>query len=145
MDGGRFDDLTRIFAERRTRRGVLRGLGAGLVSGVTLIRWRVGEVDAVSRKRILTRICHVDARLGTYTPKNVASSVVKGYLRRGDILPESNNPWACGPSCIYCAAHLAEQGFVFGDHDVVSCVNGQCKLAACGDPNKSLLDCTDGP
>ena len=46
MDGRRFDDMTRLIAMRTTRRGVIRGIAAG-VSGVLL--GRAATASAVGR------------------------------------------------------------------------------------------------
>lgn len=59
MDGNRFDDLTRAFGAGRTRRGVLKGIGAAALSAVGITRLG-GKASAGGGNSACAHWCHAN-------------------------------------------------------------------------------------
>jgi hypothetical protein len=113
VDAKRFDQLTRALAEGRTRRRVLRTIGAAIAGAVMSVAGRSGT-DAARSCRSFYPTGHICRKHGDCCSHFCAPKDRMGR-RRCDECPNGNPP--CGDLCC-----TADQG----------CVDGVCCDAPCG-------------
>lgn len=113
MDSRRFDDLTRTWAGRQSRRGVLKGI-IGVTGGAAALLASRSTSDAAWS----TQVCLPVDDQGNYTLRLVPTAAVPLYVHRyGAVLPENGVcpsqsavcPEACAASQCGCM-DLAQGG-----------------------------------
>lgn len=110
MDGHRFDVLAKAVATGRSRRTVLRGLGAGALG--LLGASRMAQAAPAGK----VTICHWDADLGVFQQLTISQNGLHGHRNhlKDNLTPDfANDSSNCGGCGVVCT----------GD---ATCSNGEC-------------------
>ena len=133
MDGNRFDSLTRTFSTSRSRRGVLKGLGAATLGAVGLGRLSMDEADAAPCKS-------PHAKCGKGKDKVCV-----------DLSSDPGNCGGCGQSCPEGAScvdggcvEACSEGFDLCNGNCVDLSNDATNCGGCGTTCPETGDCVSG-
>lgn len=136
MDPNRFDAITRTLGTERSRRGVLKTLGAAALGALGVVG--LSRADAAPSGKVL--VCHhTGSASNPYVLISVSANAAPSFAARGDTVnPDlTSDPNNCGGCGIICTG---------------TCTAGQCECPNPGpgstysnycDPNPSL-SCTNG-
>lgn len=106
-----FDEITRSFASRSSRRKLLRGMVGGTIAAIGLRAGASARAEKVD-------ICHYDADTGTYHHINVSVNALDAHLSHGDLVACDENLELDFSSCTcVCGITAAdcETGTTFND------------------------------
>lgn len=95
MDGRKFDDVTRMMPQSRSRRAVLKGLFGLSVAAVATAKVGGGDADAAWSTLICLPIGN-----GEYTERLVPTASVPFYVQRYGAIPAENGACPCVPDSI---------------------------------------------